>query len=211
MIWRSGSSIVLYRGISYKLPCVQSFTSKNHDIDESEYPNNDSCPSLRVKCLTEAAERPRNGSTGEEILDLSEFNMMLDEVGPRFKDWSGRKPLPVDADLLPAVVPGYKPPFRRLAYGVKLNLKNKEMTYLRRTARIMPPHFALGMRKGVLMFPCSLIEESVTLIFLTSKLLSASFRKEQTTARFSCSNGEALEEKRYCQDSHKTWCAKYKQ
>ncbi|XP_006357699.1 chloroplastic group IIA intron splicing facilitator CRS1, chloroplastic [Solanum tuberosum] len=150
VIWRSGSSIVLYRGISYKLPCVQSFTSKNHDVDESEYPNNDSCQSLGVKCLNEAAERPRNGSTdlsSEEIVDLSELNMILDEVGPRFKDWSGREPLPVDADLLPAVVPGYRPPFRRLPYGAKLNLKNKEMTYLRRTARIMPPHFALGRNR----------------------------------------------------------------
>ncbi|KAK4713672.1 hypothetical protein R3W88_019579 [Solanum pinnatisectum] len=150
VIWRSGSSVVLCRGISYTLPCVQSFTSKNHDVDESEYPNNDSCQSHGVKCLNEAAERPRNGSTdlsGEEIVDLSELNMILDEVGPRFKDWLGREPLPVDADLLPAVVPGYRPPFRRLPYGVKLNLKNKEMTYLRRTARIMPPHFALGRNR----------------------------------------------------------------
>ncbi|XP_015082038.1 CRM-domain containing factor CFM3, chloroplastic/mitochondrial [Solanum pennellii] len=150
VIWRSGSSIVLYRGISYKLPCVQSFTSKIHDVNESEYPNDDSCQSLGVKCLNEAVERPRNGSTdlsGEEIVDLSELNMILDEVGPRFKDWSGRGPMPVDADLLPAVVPGYRPPFRRLPYGAKLNLKNKEMTYLRRTARIIPPHFALGRNR----------------------------------------------------------------
>lgn len=174
MIWRSGSSIVLYRGISYKLPCVQSFTSKNHDVNESEYPNNDSCQSLGVKCLNEAVERPRNGSTdlsGEEIVDLSELNMILDEVGPRFKDWSGRGPMPVDADLLPAVVPGYRPPFRRLPYGAKLNLKNKEMTYLRRTARIMPPHFALGIWTGVLMFPCSLIEELVTSNFFNLKTI----------------------------------------
>lgn len=150
VIWRSGSSIVLYRGISYKLLCVQSFTSENHDIDESEYSKNDSCQTLGVKCLNEAADRPRNGFanlSGEETVDLSELNMMLDEVGPRFKDWSGREPLPVDADLLPAVVPGYRPSFRRLPYGVKLNLKNKEMTYLRRTARIMPPHFALGRNR----------------------------------------------------------------
>ncbi|KAF3617693.1 CRS1 / YhbY domain-containing protein, putative isoform 4 [Capsicum annuum] len=150
VIWRSGSSIVLYRGISYKLTCVQSFTSKNHDIDESEYSKNDICQSLGVKCLNEAAEKPRNGFTklpGEEIVDLIELNMMLDEVGPRFKDWSGREPLPVDADLLPDVIPGYRPPFRRLPYGVKQNLKNKETTYLRRTARIIPPHFALGRNR----------------------------------------------------------------
>ncbi|XP_075079645.1 CRM-domain containing factor CFM3, chloroplastic/mitochondrial isoform X1 [Nicotiana tabacum] len=150
VIWRSGSSIVLYRGIPYKLPCVQSFTTRNDDIDESESSKNDNGQSFGVKSLNEATERPRNGFSnlsGAEIRDLSELNMLLDEVGPRFKDWSGREPLPVDADMLPAVVPGYRPPFRRLPYGAKLNLKNKEMTYLRRTARIMPPHFALGRNR----------------------------------------------------------------
>lgn len=159
MIWRSGSSIVLYRGIPYKLPCVQSFTTRNDDIDESESSKNANGQSFGVKSLNEATERPRNGFSnlsGAEIRDLSELNMLLDEVGPRFKDWSGREPLPVDADMLPAVVPGYRPPFRRLPYGAKLNLKNKEMTYLRRTARIMPPHFALGIWKGFLMFHCLL-------------------------------------------------------
>lgn len=29
MIWRSGSSIVLFRGLAYKLQCVKSFTKHN--------------------------------------------------------------------------------------------------------------------------------------------------------------------------------------
>ncbi|KAK9947979.1 hypothetical protein M0R45_003571 [Rubus argutus] len=40
----------------------------------------------------------------KELMELSDLNHMLDELGPRFKDWIGREPLPVDADLLPPVV-----------------------------------------------------------------------------------------------------------
>lgn len=69
---------------------------------------------------------------------------LLEELGPRFNDWWGYDPLPVDADLLPAVVPGYKRPFRLLPYGVKPKLTNDEMTTLRRLGRPLPCHFALG-------------------------------------------------------------------
>ncbi|MBA0747558.1 hypothetical protein Gogos_004465 [Gossypium gossypioides] len=83
----------------------------------------------------------------EELMDLCELNHLLDELGPRYKDWSGREPLPVDADLLPPVVPGYQPPFRRLPYGVRHCLKDREMTTFRRLARSMPPHFAIGRNR----------------------------------------------------------------
>ncbi|EAY94887.1 hypothetical protein OsI_16687 [Oryza sativa Indica Group] len=98
VIWRSGRSVVLYRGMNYNLRCVQSYTQTT-------------------------------------------------ELGPRYKDWSGRGPIPVDADLLPGVVPGYKTPFRLLPYMVKSTLRNKEMTALRRLARQTAPHFALGRNR----------------------------------------------------------------
>ncbi|MCD7456802.1 hypothetical protein HAX54_033236 [Datura stramonium] len=145
VIWRSGSSIVSYTEEYHKLPCVQSFTSKTMILMNRSIQRMIAVKALESN-VNEVAERPRNGFTslsGEEIVDLSKLNMMLDEVGPHLKMVRSVEPLPVDADLLPAVVPGYRPPFRRLPYGVKLNLKNTEMTYLRRTARIMPPHFAL--------------------------------------------------------------------
>jgi hypothetical protein len=41
-----------------------------------------------------------------------EADQLLEGLGPRFTDWWGYEPLPVDADLLPAIVPGYKKPFR---------------------------------------------------------------------------------------------------
>lgn len=73
-----------------------------------------------------------------------EADHLLDGLGPRFTDWWGYEPLPVDADLLPAVVPGYRRPFRLLPYGVEPTLTNDEMTILRRLGRPLPCHFALG-------------------------------------------------------------------
>lgn len=73
-----------------------------------------------------------------------EADHLLDGLGPRFTDWWGYDPLPVDADLLPAVVPGYRRPFRLLPYGVKPKLTNDEMTVLKRLGRPLPCHFALG-------------------------------------------------------------------
>lgn len=144
MIWRSGSSLVLYRGISYKLKCVQSFIKQN-DLDAS--------PEIRPNVETrnyipEDANYPKN--VPKELLsDLCELNDLLDELGPRFHDWTGCAPLPVDADLLPPLVLGYRIPFRILPQGVKPCLSNTQMTEMRRLARTSPPHFALGMHKVI--------------------------------------------------------------
>ncbi|CAB79733.1 putative protein [Arabidopsis thaliana] len=80
----------------------------------------------------------------EQLSELCELNDLLDEVGPRFHDWTGCAPFPVDADLLPGYVEGYRCPFRILPQGVKPCLSNTEMTEMRRLARTSPPHFALG-------------------------------------------------------------------
>ena len=85
----------------------------------------------------------------EELMEMCDLNHLLDELGPRFKDWTGRQPLPVDADLLPAVVPGYKTPFRLLPYRIRPCLTNKEMTNFRRLARTTAPHFALGKQETI--------------------------------------------------------------
>lgn len=130
VIWRSGSSVVLYRGISYKLKCVQSFIKQNSEEEGKEY-------------IAEEANYPKNVPK-EQLSELCELNDLLDEIGPRFHDWTGCAPLPVDADLLPPLVMGYRCPFRILPQGVKPCLSNKEMTEMRRLARTSPPHFALG-------------------------------------------------------------------
>ena len=156
VIWRSGSSIVLYRGMTYELCCVQSYIKQNQGnvniSQNSQDGANVVSQNKGVKELAKTTESFISDSarylkylSEEELMDLSELNHLLDELGPRFKDWSGREPLPVDADFLPGVVDEYIPPFRLLPYGMRHCLRNKEMTSVRRLARTMPPHFALGM------------------------------------------------------------------
>ncbi|KAL3618856.1 hypothetical protein CASFOL_037304 [Castilleja foliolosa] len=144
VIWRSGGLVVLYRGMAYKLDCIKSYS----EHVEADY---DSLKSLKTENIKVDVESSRLHSSSsfknlskQEQVDLHELDRLLDELGPRFVDWVGREPLPVDADLLPAVVPGFKKPFRLLSHGTKQALRDKEMTYLRQTARTMPPHFALG-------------------------------------------------------------------
>ncbi|XP_031282346.1 CRM-domain containing factor CFM3A, chloroplastic/mitochondrial-like [Pistacia vera] len=152
VIWRSGSSVVLFRGMAYKLPCGQSFTKQNQMLSSDNVVSN---------LMHNAGENNLVGSaesfipsakylenlSEEELMDLTEFNYLLDELGPRFTDWPGSGPLPVDEDLLPPVVPGYIPPFRLLPYGIRQSLRDNEVTTFRRLARKMPPHFALGRNR----------------------------------------------------------------
>ncbi|TKY54480.1 Chloroplastic group IIA intron splicing facilitator CRS1 [Spatholobus suberectus] len=160
VIWRSGSSIVLYRGMTYKLPCVEMYKKMNHANENAVHHSLDvgsgSDGQASVKetvgttesFIQDSAEYLKDMSE-EELMELCDLNHLLDELGPRFKDWTGRQPWPVDADLLPAVVPGYKTPFRLLPYGIKPCLTNKEMTNFRRLARTTAPHFALGRNRDL--------------------------------------------------------------
>ncbi|XWS26689.1 hypothetical protein CRYUN_Cryun26dG0051800 [Craigia yunnanensis] len=158
VIWRSGGSVVLYMGMAYKLHCVQSFSRQNQiDMNALNCSNdvkNDATQNMVVKDSAKTMEffMPSSSEylkdlSKEELMDLCELNHLLDELGPRYKDLSGREPLPVDADLLTPVVPGYQPPFRRLPYGIRHCLKDSEMTTFRRLARTVPPHFALGRNR----------------------------------------------------------------
>lgn len=145
---------MLYRGTAYKLSCVQSYTKQNQtnmNMLEDSKGAMSGATSNTTKDTIRATEPSIPDSamylkdlSKEELMEFSDLNQLLDELGPRFTDWTGREPLPVDADLLPAVVPGYKPPLRLFAYGVCHCLRNWEMTAIRRLARMMPPHFALG-------------------------------------------------------------------
>ncbi|GAU34786.1 hypothetical protein TSUD_205900 [Trifolium subterraneum] len=159
VVWRSGSSIVLYRGMTYKLPCVESYkkvydAQKKNDVDHSMHVGSGSNAQVSVKetdgpieSFNQDSAEYLKDTSEEEKMELIELNLLLDELGPRFKDWTGCEPLPVDADQLPAVVQGYKTPFRLLPYGVKASLSNKEMTVMRRIARRTAPHFALGRNR----------------------------------------------------------------
>ncbi|XP_022960925.1 CRM-domain containing factor CFM3, chloroplastic/mitochondrial [Cucurbita moschata] len=151
VVWRSGSMIVLYRGMTYHLPCVQSYAKQNQakscTLDGSNNVEYDSNTVRTTSTIVSGASKHTKTLSEKELSELSDLNLLLDEIGPRFKDWSGCEPLPVDADLLPGIVPGYKPPTRILPYGVRHCLKDKEVTAFRRLARKMPPHFALGRNR----------------------------------------------------------------
>ncbi|CAA3013020.1 CRM-domain containing factor CFM2, chloroplastic [Olea europaea subsp. europaea] len=185
VIWRSGSNIILYRGSDYKYPYF--FTDNNSTDDASNEASldldiNDGVHDGRdtLSSGTHAMKSPEPNSLmgishprliqgvglpdrvrfqlpGEAQL-AEEADMLLEGLGPRFTDWWGYDPLPVDADLLPAIVPGYKRSFRLLPYGVKNKLTNDEMTTLKRLGRPLPCHFALGRNKKLQGLAASIVK-----------------------------------------------------
>ncbi|XXG43572.1 hypothetical protein AAC387_Pa01g3570 [Persea americana] len=179
VIWRSGTSVSLYRGVGYELPSAQSAKKRSQLVPKK---NPDSFSIATEKAtgdsieksshgymqatharLEDAAEEKKEPNSMPEIKYETEIDKLLDGLGPRYTDWPGSGPLPVDADLLPGVVPGYKSPFRILPYGVRPTIGGKEMTSLRRLARVLPPHFALGrsrQHQGLAMAMAKLWERS---------------------------------------------------
>ena len=158
MIWRSGNSVSLYRGVSYEVPSVQqnkqiyrksdnSFKSLSaRSYNSAEKPSDfasDSATNPQLEKM-EATNDQKERDYLQEVNYEDEVEKLLDGLGPRYTDWPGCEPLPVDADMLPATVPGYEPPFRVLPFGVRPSLGLTEATALRRVARTLPPHFALG-------------------------------------------------------------------
>lgn len=156
VIWRSGTSVILYRGVSYDVKLNKQKYDK-HEIPVNSFPeatDKRMRDPLGPESYNDVHAHPANSlTTAEENKDTEslpevnyedEVDKLLNELGPRYTDWPGCDPLPVDADLLPGTVPGYEPPFRVLPYGMRPSLGIKEATSLRRIARALPPHFALG-------------------------------------------------------------------
>lgn len=89
---------------------------------------------------------------GDEIsssLYVREGERLLNGLGPRYMDWWMRRPFPVDADLLPEVVDGYRTPSRRCPPNTRAKLSDEELTYLRNVAQALPFHFVLGRNHGL--------------------------------------------------------------
>ncbi|XP_042501882.1 CRM-domain containing factor CFM2, chloroplastic isoform X2 [Macadamia integrifolia] len=165
VIWRSGSTVILYRGADYEYPYFLSDTNST-----SETPQNKVSPKSRLNSDDGGKATPPAPFTGispsplvrgvgspDKVrfqlpgeMELAEdADRLLDGLGPRFTDWWGCDPMPVDADLLPAIVPAHRRPFRLLPYGIKPILTNDEMTILRRLSRPLPCHFALGRNRNL--------------------------------------------------------------
>ncbi|KAA8548051.1 hypothetical protein F0562_004688 [Nyssa sinensis] len=184
VIWRSGSNILLYRGANYMYPYL--FFDNNSTNGSFAATSLDSCLDCGVQTkqscssgMDDANSAGRKFSNnmakpspiqgvgslnkvqfplpGEAQL-AEEADRLLDGLGPRFTDWWGYDPLPIDADLLPVVAPGYKKPFRLLPYGVKPKLTNDEMTILKRLGRPLPCHFALGRNRRLQGLAASIVK-----------------------------------------------------
>lgn len=145
--------------MSYEVPSVQ----QNKQMYRKSENSSKLLPTPSYNSVRNSPNIASNSGTSEPLTNLEstndqkesddlpkvsyelEVDKLLDGLGPRYTDWSGCDPLPVDADMLPATVPGYQPPFRVLPFGVRSALGLREATALRRIARTLPPHFALGL------------------------------------------------------------------
>ncbi|OMO96033.1 hypothetical protein CCACVL1_05105 [Corchorus capsularis] len=155
VLWKSGSVMVVYRGSNYEGPSSrsQSIDREGEALfipDVSSASNAVSGSETGTVSTLEKSERvavkPENAESMTE--EEAEYNSLLDGLGPRFVEWWGTGVLPVDADLLPEKVPGYKTPFRLLPAGMRPRLTNAEMTNLRKIAKSLPCHFALGRNRN---------------------------------------------------------------
>lgn len=142
--------MVVYRGSNYAGPFRSQSGDREGDAlfvpdvssTESFMTTTGSVATSSLEKSEPAVKNPDHPVTMTE--EEVEYNSLLDGLGPRFLEWWGTGVLPVDADLLPQKVPGYKTPFRLLPTGMRSRLTNAEMTNLRKLARSLPCHFALG-------------------------------------------------------------------
>ncbi|RDX73487.1 CRM-domain containing factor CFM3, chloroplastic/mitochondrial, partial [Mucuna pruriens] len=147
VIWRSGSYMWVYRGKNYQ--GLMQPSEKEGD-DQISMPVDGDAASLEK---SEAVWRKEENMTLEEV----EFNRMLDGFGARFVEWWGTGILPVDADLLPPTVPGYRTPLRLLPAGMRPRLTDDELTNMRKLAKSLPCHFALGRNRNLQGLACAIL------------------------------------------------------
>ncbi|KAE8652461.1 hypothetical protein Csa_013277 [Cucumis sativus] len=152
VLWRSGSVMVVYRGSNYEGPSkIKPLTRDGDgvfipDVSSATTSTSDNvAASVPEKTMMPIGPPMSNEGLSEEE---AEYNQLLDGLGPRFVEWWGTGVLPVDADQLPPSIPGYKTPFRLLPTGMRSRLTNAEMTQMRKLAKSLPCHFALGRNRN---------------------------------------------------------------
>lgn len=156
VVWRNKVFLAVYRGCNYDSD--SKYFRRMHKNSASDQGNSSSTMNYRNVTYVAPANSDRSGpdqmihekdDKGESLHMASlyerEADRLLDGLGPRFVDWWMHKPLPVDGDLLPGLVPGYKTPFRLSPPFTRSKLTDAELTYLRKLARPLPTHFVLGI------------------------------------------------------------------
>lgn len=144
--------MMVYRGINYQgPPSTKELDEKEGDgffipdVSSGSLPSTKDSNAIANSSLEKSELAARNQEQPKNMTEEeAEYNALLDGLGPRFVEWWGTGVLPVDADLLPRTVPGYKTPFRLLPAGMRSRLTNAEMTNLRKLAKSLPCHFSLG-------------------------------------------------------------------
>ncbi|KAI4352202.1 hypothetical protein L6164_006476 [Bauhinia variegata] len=171
VVWSKKDILVVYRG------CNSQLTSEASPFHNQKAPSNE-INQLEAETGDDISSYKSNGSSKTEMLSWEpghddsvaadthykeymncqpvhgslyerEADRLLDGLGPRFIDWWMHKPLPVDGDLLPEVVPGFKLPFRLSPPHDGAKLTDTELAYLRKLAKLLPTHFVLGRNRRV--------------------------------------------------------------
>ncbi|KAH0463790.1 hypothetical protein IEQ34_006576 [Dendrobium chrysotoxum] len=177
VVWRKKDVIVAYRGDNYQMG-TKAFPSPTPApyVEPSSSKVNSSLSPITFNGITNGAiipvskqvvssfskdmelESQRDHGLVNVSLYEREANRLLDGLGPRFIDWWRPKPLPVDADLLPEIVPGFKTPFRLCPPYEWKRLSNDDLTYLRKLARPLPTHFALSKNTKLQGLACAIMK-----------------------------------------------------
>ncbi|KAK4280804.1 hypothetical protein QN277_012377 [Acacia crassicarpa] len=133
VIWRSGSLMMVYRGCNYEGPTSRRqckeiegdshFAARVSPGSLLKADDSNATSSMEKSDLVVRNQAWPGNMTAEE----AEYNSLINGLGPRFVEWWGTGILPVDADLLPPMVPGYKTPFRLLPTGMRPQLTNAEL------------------------------------------------------------------------------------
>ncbi|KAM7279817.1 hypothetical protein ACFE04_006951 [Oxalis oulophora] len=113
VIWRSATALSLYRGVSYEAPeekfnkqlsgrqGVQprslSTAAKKTIKDPFQLDFDNSVNAQKIQNMEQNGENEPMAEVNYE----DEVDELLDSLGPRYTEWTGCEPLPVDADKLP--------------------------------------------------------------------------------------------------------------
>ncbi|KAK6125435.1 hypothetical protein DH2020_040829 [Rehmannia glutinosa] len=153
-IWRNNELALL----KFDIPLFETYSNiRRNSVGDRE----NSSSTMNYQNTTTFARVSSDGSSLDETIHGKdkweslqmaslyerEADRLLDGLGPRFVDWWMQKPLPVDGDLLPELVPGFKTPFRLCPPFTRSKLTDAELTYLRKLARPLPTHFVLGRNR----------------------------------------------------------------
>ncbi|KAH6759971.1 hypothetical protein C2S51_016920 [Perilla frutescens var. frutescens] len=159
VVWSNKDFLAVYRGHHYGSRSKNIWIRKYNSASDQGY----SSANMKYQSTTTVPRVTSDGSNPDKLIHGKdgkwenlqmaslyerEADRLLDELGPRFVDWWMQKPLPVDGDLLPAVVPGFKTPFRLCPPFTSAKLTDAELTYLRKLARPLPTHFVLGRNRN---------------------------------------------------------------